>query len=102
MSDSVQSAKHTALAAAAKALARQHAEVCNVDFDDLWKLESESFYEDARKVLDAIGHDDLIAVLRALHDDIAEYLRFNNLGGFDNYWMRAARAAIAKATGSAA
>jgi hypothetical protein len=39
----------------------------------------------------------LEAALRGLHDDIAEYQRINNLGGFDNHWMRAARAALSKA-----
>lgn len=42
---------------------------------------------------------DLLAALKGLHDDIAEYARINNLGGFDNHWMLAARAAIAKAEG---
>ena len=40
---------------------------------------------------------DLLAALRQLHDNIAEYARINNLGGFDNQDMRMARAAIAKA-----
>lgn len=45
------------------------------------------------------SHDELLAALKGLHDDIAEYARINNLGGFDNHWMKAARAAIAKAEG---
>lgn len=40
---------------------------------------------------------ELLAALKALHDDIAEYARINNLGRFDNHVMRQARAAIAKA-----
>ncbi len=44
---------------------------------------------------------DLLGALKGLHDDIAEYARINQLGGWDNHWMRAARAAIEKATGSA-
>lgn len=43
---------------------------------------------------------DLLLALRLLHDDIAEYARINNLGGFDNHCMKHARAAIAKATGA--
>jgi hypothetical protein len=41
----------------------------------------------------------LLEALQALHNDIAEYARINNLGGFDNHCMRQARAAIQKATG---
>jgi hypothetical protein len=33
--------------------------------------------------------------LRGLHDDIVEYQRINHLGGYDNHWMLAARAALA-------
>ena len=32
--------------------------------------------------------------LRGLHDDIVEYQRINHLGGYDNHWMLAARAAL--------
>lgn len=42
---------------------------------------------------------DLLAALKGLHDDIAEYAHINRLGGFDNHWMKAARAAIDKADG---
>ena len=41
------------IVAAAKALALDHAEVCNVNYDDLWKLESESFMVQARLALGA-------------------------------------------------
>lgn len=41
----------------------------------------------------------LLAALQMLHDNIAEYARINNLGGFDNQDMRDARAAIFEATG---
>ena len=34
--------------------------------------------------------------LQGLHDDNADYLRINNLGGYDNHWMVIARAALAK------
>jgi hypothetical protein len=42
---------------------------------------------------------DLLAALQGLHDDVADYIKLNNLGGYDNHWMLAARAAIATATG---
>lgn len=41
----------------------------------------------------------LLAALKMLHDDVADYARVNNLGGFDNHAMKAARAAIAEAEG---
>ena len=37
----------------------------------------------------------LRSALRGLHDDIVEYQRINHLGGYDNHWMLAARAALA-------
>lgn len=43
--------------------------------------------------------DELAEALKALHDDIAEYAKINNLGGFDNHCMKQARAVIAKAEG---
>ena len=42
--------------------------------------------------------DRLREALQGLHDDDADYLRLNHLGGYDNHWMVAARAALA-ATG---
>jgi hypothetical protein len=60
------SAHTPAVIAAAKAMARLHAEACNVDYDDLWKLESDWFLTDAEKVLDAIAHDDLLEALASL------------------------------------
>ena len=38
----------------------------------------------------------LVDALRQLHDDIAEYAKINNLGGFNNHAMQAARAALAE------
>lgn len=49
---------------AAQALAKKHAEVCGVDYDDLWKLESQGFIEDAELMLDAVGAPDLLEALR--------------------------------------
>jgi hypothetical protein len=45
------------------------------------------------------AHDALLNALRLLHDNLAEYQRLNNLGGYDNHDMVAARDAIAKAEG---
>jgi len=39
--------------------------------------------------------DRLREALQGLHDDCADYQRINNLGGYDNHWMKAARAALA-------
>jgi hypothetical protein len=40
--------------------------------------------------------DKLVAALQGLHDDNADYLRLNNLGGYDNHWMQTARATLAE------
>jgi hypothetical protein len=37
---------------------------------------------------------ELLRCLQQLHDDIAEYARINNLGGYNNHVMRQARDAI--------
>ena len=36
----------------------------------------------------------LRSALQGLHDDNADYLMLNKLGGYDNHWMKAARAAL--------
>ena len=36
----------------------------------------------------------LRSALQGLHDDIADYAKINNLGGYDNHWMKEARTAI--------
>jgi hypothetical protein len=36
----------------------------------------------------------LLAALRLLHDNLAEYQRINNIGGYENQDMQQARAAI--------
>ena len=36
----------------------------------------------------------LEAALRGLYDDNVDYLRLNNLGGYDNHWLKAARTAL--------
>lgn len=40
------------------------------------------------------SHYALIAALSQLHDNLAEYQRINNLGGYDNQDMRQARDAL--------
>lgn len=40
------------------------------------------------------SHEALVAALRQLHDNNAEYGRINNLGGYDNQDMKQARAAL--------
>jgi hypothetical protein len=37
---------------------------------------------------------ELEAALRGLYDDNVDYLRLNNLGGYDNHWLVAARKAL--------
>jgi len=39
---------------------------------------------------------ELIEAAKALHDDNADYLRINNLGGYDNHNMKRIRSALAK------
>ncbi|MBA4285442.1 MAG: hypothetical protein C0434_07915 [Xanthomonadaceae bacterium] len=57
---------------AAQALAKKHAEVCGVDYDDLWKLESQGFIEDAEMMLDAVGAPDLLEALEDLCNSLGE------------------------------
>lgn len=40
--------------------------------------------------------DELAEALRGLHDDNVDYLRLNHLGGYNNHWMKASRAALAR------
>ncbi len=56
-------------------------------------------YHDIREALATAERDDLLTALTLLYDNIAEYQRINNLGGYDNHDMRMARAAITRATG---
>lgn len=53
-----------ALTTVAQALARRHAEVCNVNYDDLWKLEGESFLEDAARVMQALHFSEVEGALQ--------------------------------------
>jgi hypothetical protein len=52
-------------------------------------------YQDAAFIVSAVNtHDALVAALQSLHDNLAEYQRINNLGGYDNQDMQQARAAL--------
>lgn len=53
-------------------------------------------HPDARLIAAA---PDLLAALKLLHDNLAEYQQLNHLGGYDNHDMQMARAAISKAEG---
>jgi hypothetical protein len=98
-------AKHTPMVvAAARALCRQHAAVCNVDADDLWNMDSETFKEDAQKALDAAGAPELLKACSAI-DTFFVFFDSHippNKGEGAREALRMVRAAIAKATGGAA
>ena len=53
---------------AARAACKRHAEVCNVDEQDLWKMHGEEFIEDAKLVLDSAGASDLLEALKELDE----------------------------------
>lgn len=42
-------------------------------------------------VVAASDYDAVAAVLLGLYEDNVDYLRLNNLGGYDNHWLKAAR-----------
>ena len=48
----------------------------------------------AQRVALVKERDALRFALQGLHDDVAEYQRINHLGGYDNHWMKIARAAL--------
>jgi len=89
-------ATHMVLAAA-RALCRSAPEICNVDFEDNWKIYGDEIYKpEAQLALDACGAPELLealqAIFAAMHPDIP---------GAPGGAIEKARAAIAKATGSA-
>lgn len=101
-------AKHTPMVvAAARALCKCSAEVCNVDAEDSWKIHGGDFLADAKAALDAAGAPELLDALQVLHDKTAELIAHlqatDRLRPCFNFpALDSARAAIAKATGSAA
>lgn len=84
--------------AAARELCKRASEACNVDVDDSWKVYGSEFLADAQAALDAAAVPELLEALLAIlakHDD---------RDGQSDLWpkeAKAARAAIANATGSA-
>ena len=63
----------------------------DLDFDD---------YVKRRADMDLIAAaPDLLNALSGLYADHVDYLTLNKLGGMDNHWMKAARAALEKARG---
>ena len=69
--------------------------ICTVPQSKKGSHYGEMFEANARLIAAA---PELLEALNLLHDNMAEYGRINNLGGYDNQDMRMARAAIAKAT----
>ena len=67
--------------------------------DALWRAEEleeqiSDVFRDRRWLLARV--DELAEALKGLHDDNVDYLRLNHLGGYDNHWLKAARAALAR------
>jgi hypothetical protein len=52
----------------ARAACKRHAEICNVDEQDLWKMHGEEFIEDAKLVLDSAGASELLEALKGLDE----------------------------------
>lgn len=94
--------------AAARVLCRRGAEQCHVDFDDSWKLYGEDYLQDAKQALDAAGAPELLEALRRLEvaANTVAYCHDRHRGNFAAALSEmesdaeAARAAIAKVTGS--
>lgn len=106
--------KHTPMVvAAARALCRRNSDLCNVDFDDNWKLYGGDFLMDAQVALESAAAPELLEALHRLlhHADHSEGCgdsdSYNNAGvptcgcGLDSA-TEFAHEAIAKATGGAA
>lgn len=63
-------------------------------------VQSANANEDAKLIVRAVNsYDALVQALTGLLADISEYQEINNLGGSNNHWQVAARAALAKAKG---
>lgn len=82
---------------AARALCKRASEICDVNDDDNWKVYGEEFLADAEVMLKAIGAPDLLQALR----DLMALESRGRIMPIGKEWD-AARAAIAKATGSEA
>lgn len=90
--------------AAARELCKRASEVCNVDFEDNWKIYGSDFIADAKAALDACGAPELLEALQAAEQKLVE-LEHAVGGGDDEFYVEGAilkaRAAIARATGEA-
>jgi hypothetical protein len=83
--------------AAARALAKQHAEACGTNAADVWTFYAEDFKAEAKAVLEGAGVPDLLAALKALVQQV-ERGDFDHIGAdHPDSAVGAARAAIAKA-----
>lgn len=90
------------IATAARALCRDHAAVCNVNADDLWKLDAEYFKRMAALALEAAGATDLFASLTAIVKEAdGPGKPYDGDSFLPAHFIHAARDAIAKATGGA-
>ena len=49
---------------AARASCKRHAEVCNVNEQDLWNIHSEEFIDSVKAALDAVGASGLLSALK--------------------------------------
>lgn len=102
--------------AAAREQCRLYAKACNINADDLWNLESESFKADAEKVLAAVGAPTLLeaalagaayrVALAQCANDPQRMASFCTATGDDldtlfEKWDRLSKEAIAKAGGAA-
>lgn len=67
-------------------------------YDGVLSREAEETRRNAQLIAAA---PDLLTALQRLHDETADYIRLNNLGGMDNRAMQLARAAMARAVGDA-
>ena len=92
------SAQHTPMVVkAARALAKQHADLCGTNAADVWTFYSDDFKAEADAVLDAAGVRDLLAALKSLVQQV-ERGDFDHIGAdHPDSAVHAARAAIAKA-----
>lgn len=110
--------KHTPMVvAAARALCRRNSELCNVDFEDNWKLFGDGFLMDAQLALESAAAPELLDAwtmgvelnapdfldwiadrLERVHGENPLYDYMHHLRNI----AKAGRAAIAKATGGAA
>jgi hypothetical protein len=84
---------------AARAACKRHAEICNVDEQDLWKMHGEEFIEDAKLSLDAAGAPDLLEALKEIIAlDQTEENEWDAVERVIPTMVQIAQAATAKAT----